>query len=605
MNKETILVVEDNLLNMKLVRNLLHLEGYQVLEAGDGEQGIGLAREHRPDLILMDIQLPGMDGLTATRQIKGDTALKHIPVVALTSYAMQGDEERAREAHCDGYIAKPINTRTFLDQIKGFWDKDNNPAPPLPLMGPIKHKNKILIVDDEPLNIKLLEAKLPREKYEVLKALSGKQAIEIAGAESPDLILLDIMMPEMNGFEVTRWLKKNPETERIPIIQVTALDGSEDKVMGLEAGADEFLNKPVNTAELLARINSLLRLKQYQEQLVLRTRSDESFCLTFPGRESAAPKTLPKILLVDDDQRESFLIQTFLEGGAYQLELARSAEEALALVQNEKIDLVLLDILLPGMNGFDLCQHLKDKVLTKDIQVVLITCLQDLENKIRGMELGADDYLIKPINRRELAARINVLLKKKETLDKLRNDFETALNSATTDGLTGAFNQAYLKRYLELELKRAFRQRYPVSLILIDFDNFKLLNDTLGHLAGDLVLKEFSQAIKENIREIDLAARYGGDEFAIALPYADQEEALFIAERIQRAVASYPFSSNASNLLETVRISMGIAVYPAHANTPEELIRNSDDALYQAKKQGKNRMVLYGRGQSEAKTPSI
>ena len=170
----------------------------------------------------MDIQLPGMDGLSATRIIKNDPALKSIPVVALTAHAMMGDEQKAREAGCDGYLTKPINTKTFLEEITKYL-KTKQPERRINY-----YKKKILIVDNEPLNVKLLEAKLPPDEYNVIKAFSGSEAIIKVSESPPDLILLDIMMPEIDGFEVARRLKKNPETKHIPIIMVTALNDRED-----------------------------------------------------------------------------------------------------------------------------------------------------------------------------------------------------------------------------------------------------------------------------------------------------------------------------------------------------------------------------------------
>lgn len=591
MNAATILVIEDNALNLKLARSLLTLGGYQVLEAGDAKKGIELASVHLPDLILMDIQLPDMDGLEATRNIKSQGETQAIPIVALTSYAMPGDEIKAREVGCSGYITKPINTRTFLDTVNTYLHYQplspvSAPAP----RGLLGHKNRILIVDDDPLNVKLLAAKLPADRFEVLPAFSGKEALRRTVQDNPDLILLDIMMPEMDGYEVTHWLKTNPATEGIPIILVTALDGSEDKIKGFEAGADEFLNKPVNDIELLTRMNSLLRLKRYGEQLLSRSLSEKGFSagpvLPDPMEVLAHPA---RILLVEDDDIDASMIRNMFAGEPYHLETVRTGETALERVRQERFDLLLLDVILPGQDGFEVCRQLKCLDQTQDIQIVLITCLPDLENKIRGVELGADDYLIKPVNNRELKARVKVLIKKKRYLDQLRNNFERAVNSAIYDGLTDLHNQTYFKKFLELEIKRAERQRYPIGLMIIDMDDFKKVNDQLGHLTGDLILKELAQLVKDNVREIDLSARYGGDEFVVVLPYTDRAEAVQIVERIQNALVQWGNLEENPLGHEPITVSIGVAFYPAHGATLEELIRNADAALYRAKKKGKNR----------------
>ncbi len=591
MENNTILVIEDNDLNMKLLRSLLSIGKYQVLEAVDAETGIQLAKEQRPDLILMDIQLPGMDGLSATRIIKSDPDLNEIPVVALTSFAMEGDEEKALKAGCDGYITKPIDTRTFLKTLTRFFKNAESQS-----QKETGHKARILIVDDEPMNVKLLAAKLYRENFETFKAYGGEEALRKAETASADLILLDIMMPGMDGYEVTRRLKNNPKTMHIPIILVTALNGSEDKIKGLEAGAEEFLCKPVNTAELLARINSMLRLKRCQEQLTIRTQSEGHFSNTSHQEEVLkVEKNLFRVLLVEDNEKDIKLIQSFLQGQPYEVIVAGNGNEALSLALKEKMDLILLDVLLPGMDGFEVCSRLKKMDETKDIQIVLITCLRDLESKIKGVKIGAEDFLVKPINGRELKARVKALLKKKTYLDKLRSHYEIALNSAIKDGLTSLYNNAYFKNFLELEVKRSIRQGYPTALIMVDLDDFKQYNDTLGHLAGDRMIREVAQVIKGTVREIDLEARYGGDEFAVVLPYVDRNDAINVAERIQKAIRCHSFQDETASAspLGKITASIGIALCPSNAVTTEELIQKADSMLYKAKKEGKNRICVF------------
>ena len=207
---------------------------------------------------------------------------------------MPGDEIKAQEAGCSGYITNQINTRTFLETVKKYLN--HQPVAPSPApQGLYRHKNLILVVDDDPMNVKLLSAKLPANQFNTIQAYNGEEAVRRAIHENPDLILLDIMMPEMDGYEVSHRLKTNPATENIPIILVTALDGADDKIRGFESGADEFLNKPVNDIELLTRIHSLLRLKHYREQLLSRTLSEKkifnraALARSFGGRGPSSP----------------------------------------------------------------------------------------------------------------------------------------------------------------------------------------------------------------------------------------------------------------------------------------------------------------------------
>ena len=455
-------------------------------------------------------------------------------------------------------------------------------------------KNTILIVDDEPLNVKLLSSKLAVAEYETVSAFNGKTALEIAQTKPPDLILLDIMMPEMDGYEVTEILKQDPETKDIPIILITALDGTEDKLKGLEAGADEFLNKPVNTAELLARVKSLLRLKLYQDQLKART--DPQAFLASQGEGDTVSQRevhLPTILLVEDNEKDVRLIQSYLQGEAYHMEVVKTGEETISKVLKDKIDLVLLDILLPGMDGFEVVKRLKEMEEAENIQILAITSLQDMESKIKGIELGADDYLVKPINKHEIRVRIKSLVKKKAYLDTLQDGYQTAVFSAITDRLTGLYNRAYFDHNIRLELKRAERQKIPLSLILMDIDDFKYYNDSFGHLTGDGILRTLGKLAKESIREIDSAVRYGGEEFAFLLPSTDKEGALVVAERLRCIIFDHDFFSENKLTAKRLSVSLGLAVYPDEADSLEELIQNADNQLYRAKREGKNRVCFY------------
>jgi two-component system cell cycle response regulator len=455
------------------------------------------------------------------------------------------------------------------------------------------HKGRILIVDDEPLNVKLLAAKLPADQYETIWAYNGKEALEKVVGQSPDLILLDIMMPGMNGYEVTRRLKNDTKTRDIPVILVTALGGKDNKIMGLEVGADEFLNKPVNTAELVARVKSLLRLKQYQDQLKARTQSQASLMIPTGGDKSVQETAyLPSILLVEDDDKDARLIQRYLHGQPYRVSLLRDGEETISRAQQGEIDIILLDLLLPGMDGFEVCRRLKEREQTRNIQIVVLTSLRDLKSKIKGLELGADDFLVKPINMHELRVRINALIKKKAHLDELHASYDTAVHSAITDKLTGLYNHAYFKHFLEHEVKRSLRQRHPVALIMIDIDDFKYYNDTLGHLAGDEILRELGKLTRENIREVDLGARYGGEEFAVVLPNTDMKGAAEIAERIRQMINRHPFAPETNLPSRKLTVSMGVATFPSGAESSQELIQNADTALYKAKREGKNRVCV-------------
>jgi two-component system cell cycle response regulator len=452
-------------------------------------------------------------------------------------------------------------------------------------------KSKILVVDDEPLNVKLLSAMLPSEKYETASAFSGDEALKLVRDFKPDLILLDIMMPGLNGYDLTRILKSNSESSDIPIVLITAFSGSEYEIKGLEAGADEFLNKPVNKTELLTRAKSLIRLRQYREQIKSRTCSiksvtsniDENNCL------DNTELNLPTILIVEDNKIDAKLLQRYLHGEPYQIKHASDGENAISRSQQERIDVILLDLLLPGKSGFEVCSTLKEQENTQNIQIVAITGLSDLESKLKGIELGVDDYLIKPVNMHILRTRVKSLVKKKALLDRLCDKYEMAVHSAITDKLTGLYNRRYFDHFLDFEIKRFSRQKASLALLMMDIDNFKLINDTLGHLFGDKILNKLGDIIKSIIRETDLAARYGGEEFSIVMSNTGLEEAADIAERLRKAISEYNFEITN----RPITVSIGIALYPSDSISLQDLLSNADRALYRAKNEGKNRICVY------------
>lgn len=587
MKAEIILVVEDNATNMKLFKSLLHLGKFHVLEAGDAETGIRIARTQSPDLILMDIQLPGIDGLQATRLMKDDPDLKGIPIVALTSHAMRGDEQKARDAGCDGYITKPINTRTFLNELLTYLHPQSAQVDPNREQT-VSCKPQILIVDDEPINVKLMSAILSSEQFAVVSAQDGMTALEIISKEKIDLILLDVMMPGIDGYQVTQELKNNPQTKNIPVILVTALHSKEDKIRGLQAGADEFLTKPVNKFEIIARVKSMLKLRRYQEQMDIRKEFEKPLAGSL--LEPTSGINVQCVLLVDDNPKDLKLIQQLLSDEPYSLRTAKTGEDAISIALSEEIDLILLDVILPGLDGYKVCQFLKNSSKTRDIQILMVTCLSDLDSRLRGVEEGVDDFFVKPIDSRELKSRINTLLKKKAYLDQLHSHREETLSSAISDRLTRLYNQGYFKRYLEAEISRSLNRGYLIGLIIADLDDFKKYNDAVGYPFGDEILREFANIIKRHIRETDFPARYSGERFAVVFPYAEKNNILKIAESIRKSLEQHIFAGADDLAFAHITTSIGVAFCPEHAGNADDLIEKADYMLYRAKKLGKNRV---------------
>jgi adenylate cyclase len=271
---ELILVVEDDALNRKLVRDVLQVRGYALLEAATAEEGLAVARARHPALILMDIELPGMDGASATRLLRSDPVTRDIRVIAVTASVMPTQTVEVMSAGFDGMQMKPISVAGLLDEVRRVLDQRTPAAPvvattpteKMPSRGrPSARAGHVLVVDDTPQNVKLLADLLRAEGYHVSTATSGPEALVSIAAEAPDLVLLDVMMPGMSGYEVCRRLRHDAGTSLLPVVLVTALDAGEERIKGIDAGADDFLTKPVNTAEMLARVRSLLRIRTLHE----------------------------------------------------------------------------------------------------------------------------------------------------------------------------------------------------------------------------------------------------------------------------------------------------------------------------------------------------
>ena len=282
----------------------------------------------------------------------------------------------------------------------------------------LNHRKKILIVDDDLQVVKIIAARLPRKEYATLFAFDGKSALRVVEKETPDLILLDVLMPDINGYEVTKRLKNEASTRNIPIILLTALNGPEEKTKGLKAGADDFLNKPVHFAELLARVRSLIRLKEYQEKVNATIRPQESYVeTTIEVQENRKKEDVGSILFVGASEKDNGLVEYCQDDQKYKIGRVRDWKEAISLISQEKLDLLILNDPLPGADALELSRRLKELKKSKDTQIMVVTNTEDLANIIKMMEFGADDFIVKPVERNELKARIEILLKKKKTAD--------------------------------------------------------------------------------------------------------------------------------------------------------------------------------------------
>ena len=445
---------------------------------------------------------------------------------------------------------------------------------------------RILIVDDVPANTRLLEAKLAADYYQVSTALDGFAALELAKSWQPDLILLDVMMPGMDGFECCRRLKEDPATMHIPVVMITALGEPAERVRGLEAGADDFLTKPVELETLMARVRGLVRLKRLLDEWLARGETARALGL---GRAGMAVPLIvgARVLVVDDWEGGAQVVQDALALEGVITTRACDVVSALAMTAGQRFDLIVLSLSMTAGDPLMLTSRLRAADATHEIPVLIIAEPDMRARLLRGFDVGANDWLLRPVDENELRARARNQLRRKFYQDRLRQDLGHALEMALTDPLTGLYNQRYLMRHLQGLL--GARQPASVAVMMLDVDNFKSVNDELGHATGDQALREIAAVLRANTRVFDSLARYGGEEFVVVMPGASEAEAMVAAERLRTAVEQLSFEG-APGRRRPLTISIGVACCNRADVTAEALLRAADQSLYGAKRGGRNRV---------------
>ena len=449
---------------------------------------------------------------------------------------------------------------------------------------------RVLVVDDILANVRLLEAKLTAEYFDVITAMNGVDALEAVQRARPDIVLLDVMMPGIDGIEVCRRIKSNPATHHIPVIMVTALDQPEDRVKGLEAGADDFLTKPVNDVALFCRVKSLARLKMLTDELAARLESVGDIGMMNNPLKQVDTVTPGNILLIDNRGNLIDRMKAAV-GTRHAITCCDDPHQAARIASEGHYELLIVNLDLENYDGLRLCAQLRSLESTRQIPILIIVDTDDHRRMIRALDMGINDSLIRPLDRQEFLARVNTQVRRWRFTERLRNNVQQSLEMAVTDPLTGLYNRRYMSVHVGAMVDAAADRGKTVSVLALDVDHFKAVNDTYGHDAGDEVLKELARRIKANIRNIDLACRTGGEEFVIALPETDAEVAYKVAERLRRAVGGKPFNAGpeAGNL--TVTVSIGVAELENAAESLDDIVKRADEALYRAKREGRNRVI--------------
>lgn len=455
---------------------------------------------------------------------------------------------------------------------------------------------RILVVDDLEANRRLLEAKLGADYYDVLTAQRGEEGVQLAKREKPDLILMDVMMPGgIDGYEACRRLKAMPETRHIPVVILTTLDDRDNKLRGLQAGAEEFLTKPIDDVQLMARVKSLLSLKVVSDELRAREAT---------GRRMG---------VIDEDVRADPLEQHRLSAGNVLLvddnpTQIKSIKAALGVehrvtVMGEELaagppDLCVVSVTARAFDGFRVIARMRSGEATRNLPILAVVDPDEKQRAIRALELGAHDIIGRPVDEEELVARARTLMRRKRFMDALRRRLDQSLELAITDPLTGLYNRRFLMTQLTPLAQRAQCGGDPVSVMVIDIDHFKKLNDTYGHDIGDAVLRDFAVRLGTNTRPSDFACRMGGEEFVVIMPRTTGDIGCLAAERLRRSVCASPFVVPGLGTHLDVTVSIGVAASDDSDENVEALLKRADEALYEAKHGGRNRVV--GKAAAEA-----
>lgn len=450
----------------------------------------------------------------------------------------------------------------------------------------------ILVVDDRPTNVLLLETKLSNEYYNVITARDGFEAIQKAKDANPDLILLDVMMPGIDGFEVCKRLKGDMETAHIPIILVTALSSKSDRLRGLEAGAEDFLTKPFNDIVFFARAKSLIRIKQLMDELKLRDKSIST--IGTQGFSSVAlHQTIAdaRVLLVDDDTEYVRMLEQKLND-LFKADRVENADAAMAKLKTEIFDVVLINADLETSEGLRLAKWVKSSEWTRHLPIIIKVEESKSQSMLKALEMGVNDYLLLPVDANEMMARVKTQIRRKRYQDMLLASRESHNEEYVFDSQTGLFNRRFFDAHLIHHIQQSQKSGKPFTVLFMDIDEFRVVNETHGMDAGNYVLQQVAEVVNASIRGSDVAARFGGEEFAVLLPDTDGISAMVVMERLRRSIGEAAFSAEASkDNRVTLTVSIGGTQWK-RPDTPSDMVKRVDEAVYRAKQVGRNQVQM-------------
>ncbi|MEO0786075.1 MAG: PleD family two-component system response regulator [Pseudomonadota bacterium] len=446
---------------------------------------------------------------------------------------------------------------------------------------------RILVADDVDPNRRVLRGKLEGNFHVVLEAVNGREAVEVARREKPEIILLDVMMPEMNGYEACELLKADPDTAHIPVVMVTALTDAEDRLKGLKAGAEDFITKPVDDFQLHSRIEALTRYVAVAQELRQRQAGSAAVPI-LEDREAEELNRPVRILVMDEKKRRADRVVGLLRRAGHEVHSYAEVGSGVAL-SGTSVDVIVMALADQSYDPLKICAHFRMSEMTRPISIIVAAEPHMNQQAARALAHGASDVIQMPIEPQELLARVRTQARRTRYIEIMRRRVDRGLELSVIDQLTGLYNRRYMLNQLQQWMKRSVIGDTPLSVVSLDIDHFKAVNDTYGHAAGDRVLQEVAERLKQNVRPIDIVCRPGGEEFLVIMPETAGDRAAAAAERLRRAIATDDFDIQNGEAI-SITISAGVAVMRGSEDTPADLMHRSDEALYSAKREGRNRV---------------
>ena len=578
-----ILVVEDNVLARQALVELLAACGGQVDATDNGSRALELALmacdQGQPyQAIIVDWSLTPLTGLNTLRRLR--SALQEKCAV-MPRLFLAGTEVLAQASQLpeDNFpvLPKPVLRSRLRELFQRFphaivAGRDAGMADYALVQFPGR---RVMVVDDNPVNAEVAQTYLVRMGFSVVMAENGEQAVALFRSQPVDLVLMDIQMPVMDGYEAGRQIRALDTT--VPIIALTAAGLVEDCDRAMAAGMNAHLGKPFDTASLTRTLLEWLDPQAPAGAMASGLLADAVTDLHDDR------KTL---LIVDDVPANVKMLANYLKD-EYIIQVAGKGEKALAIAQGgHPPDLILLDIMMPDMDGYAVCRELKNNPATQQIPVIFVSALTEAVEEEQGLNLGAVDYITKPFHLPIVRARIRNQMSLKSKTDMLEE-------MSNIDGLTQIANRRYFDLMLLKEGNRLARNGLPMSVLMIDIDYFKAYNDNYGHGRGDDCLVRVASAMNKAInRPGDLLARYGGEEFVVILPETDAVRVLAVAQRLCDAVRQLQIPHEYSPVADHVSVSVGGAGRVLNdVSEAVMLLEQADQALYEAKRRGRNRAV--------------